>query len=132
MEASFKPTIITTKNAMFSYKINILARSKNFRFVDCQNFRLWRIIFMVRPRTILKSVSGSVSTQMSKQANSRLSGPWLITGQLYSHSRCKVHVYTQLGAQHSQKLSREIGMSVDTVGGSYANFDTSKYTKEVI
>ena len=85
---------------------------------------------MVRPRTILKSVSGSVgwlvgwlvSTQISKQANSRLSGPWLITGQLYSHSRCIVHVYTQLGAQHSQKLSREIGMSVDTAGGELRKF----------
>ena len=46
-------------------------------------------LFMVRPRSILDLVmcwwvGRWVSTQISKQANSRLSGPWLITGQLYS------------------------------------------------
>ena len=41
-------------------------------------------------------------------------------------------MYTQMGAQLSQKLSRKIGMSVNIAGGSYTNFNTSKYVKEVI
>ena len=50
-----------------------------------------------------------------------MSGPWLIRGQLCSHSRCLVHVYTQPGARASTLQ-----------GGSYANFNTSKYIDEVI
>ena len=71
---------------------------------------------MVRPRTIFDSVS--------KQAHSPLSGLCLIMGQLYSHSWCIVPVHTQLNAQH--------GQSVDIGGGSYTNFNRSKYVVEDI
>ena len=40
----------------------------------------------------------------------------LITRQLYSHSLLIVNVYTQSGAQHSQKFSRDNGMSFDIAG----------------
>ena len=73
---------------------------------------LW---FNHKPSWIWFCVGWSVSTQISKQANSRLSGPWLITRQLYSHSPWIVHVYTQSGAQHSQNF-RYVGMSVDIAG----------------
>ena len=61
-------------------------------------------------------VAGCQHIVQSKQ-NSCLSRPWLITEQLYSHS---------------QKLSWKIGMSVDITGGSFKNFNTSKYVMEVI
>ena len=72
-----------------------------------------------------------VPTQISNQAISCLSGPWLVTGKLFSHCQCIVHVHTHMGAraQHSQKLSRKICMSVNIAGGS---FNTSKYIEQVI
>ena len=33
-----------------------------------------------------------VNTNLKKQEIRRLSGPWLVTGQLYSHSQCIVHL----------------------------------------
>ena len=54
-----------------------------------------------------------------KTRNGCLSGPRLITRQLYSHCWCTVHVYTQLSAQHSQKLSRNIGVSNNIAVGNY-------------
>ena len=68
-----------------------------------------------------------MSTQISKQVNSHLSGPWLIRGQLYGHNQCIVHVYTQLGARH-----RKFGMSVNIAGGSNTNSNKSKYVEDVI
>ena len=43
-----------------------------------------------------------------------------------------MYVYTQLGAQHSKKLSRKFGMNVYIAGESYRNFSTSRYVEEVI
>ena len=47
-------------------------------------------------------------------------------------NRCIVHVYTHLGAQHIQKLSSKVGMSLDIAGESYTIFNTSKNIEEVI
>ena len=85
---------------------------RNYQFLWCGQELSWS-------RYLGRSAGLSVSTQISKQANSRFSGPQLIRGQLYSHSECIINVYTQLGAQHSHR-------------GSYRNFSTSKYVEEVI
>ena len=85
-------------------------------------------------RQVKLSFYSSATTHLSKQANSLLSGPWLIRGQLYSHSRCIVYstcVHTT-GCTAQSEIEQENWHERQNCWGSYKNLHTSKYVEEVI
>ena len=106
------------------------------------------LILLVRPRTILNSVSWClgclVSTQISKQANAPIA-KHIIICQDADHnttvqSVCRTCIHTT-GCTTQSDIAQEnwhlhvlkfFGISVHIVEGSYTNFKTSKYVEEVI